>query len=547
MQDAIEQATRQLRKVYRGRWIIVITATIACAVGWETVSLIPDQYESKTRLSFTAQSALDPVLRGLAVDSTASTPGSGAAMRTLLTRANLETVIREADLDIHVTNEAALERMVQKIHKDITVRETTPRSPARGRNANVTYEYEISYIHQDAKVAKKVVETLLNLFIEQKLRSSRKEASSTEEFLNKQIVQYEEKLELAEERLKEFKRNNIGLMPTEAGDYFANLRAAIGTLDEAKLELQEAQQRRDELQNQINKELAALQRMGVEGSISDADNARNERVSALEVRLDELLLQYTEQHPDVISVKRTINELKKGRIEEGNSQVTSEESTESARQRGGQQSPVYQELTVSLGEAEAEVSALLVRVAEYEDRAAKYQSMAEAIPKVEAELARLNRDYNINRQNYESLVSRREASKISNAADRSSDEDKFTIVEPPAVPLVPISPNRLVLLTAVLLLGLGGGVALAWLWAQIRSTIDSTRELADVTGLPVFGSISAILTRPQVVKQRVLNGVFILFIVALLVSYFAVVATQVFSVGSVDEMRMMLAEGGEEE
>jgi len=546
MQDTIEQATRQLRKVYRGRWIIVFTAMIVCAAGWETVSLIPDQYESKTRLYFTAQSALDPVLRGLAVDSTSPTPGSGAAMRTLLTRANLETVIREADLDMHVTSETGLERMVQKIHKDITVRESTPRNQGRG-NANVTFEYEISYIHQDAKTAKKVVETLLNLFIEQKLRTSRKEASSTEEFLNKQIMKYESKLELAEERLKEFKRKNIGLMPTEAGDYFANLRVTTTTLEEAKLELQEAQQRRDELQNQINKEMASLQRMGAEGSITDADITLNERINALEVRLDDLLLQYTEQHPDVISIKRTIQELEDSRGTNNNADAASEEHAVSSMQQGGQQSPVYQELTVSFGEAEAEVSALLVRVAEYEDRAAKYQSMAETIPKVEAELARLNRDYDVNRQNYESLVSRREASKISNEADRSIDEEKFTIVEPPVVPLVPVSPNRLLLLTAVLLLGLGGGIVLAWLWGQIRATIDNTKELSDVTGYPVFGSVSEILTKQQITRNRIGNGLFVVFIIALLISYFAVVVTQVFDVDSVGEVRMMLAGGEEEE
>ena len=97
---------------------------------------------------------------------------------------------------------------------------------------------------------------------------------------------------------------------------------------------------------------------------------------------------------------------------------------------GPEENPVYQQLKISLGAAEAEASSLRVRKNEYQARVKKLENLVDTVPQVEAELAKLNRDYTVIKQNYETLLSRRESARLSKKAEQSSDEDRSEIQIP---------------------------------------------------------------------------------------------------------------------
>jgi len=122
------------------------------------------------------------------------------------------------------------------------------------------------------------------------------------------------------------------------------------------------------------------------------------------------------------------------------------------------------------------------------------QARVKAVPEVEAELSQLNRDYEVNKHNYDTLVQRLESARISESADQSADNVKFRVIEPPNLPFKPSGPNRDVLNTMVLLMALGAGAALAVLLAQLRPTFSSRELLEKVTGVPVIGAITLALT-----------------------------------------------------
>ncbi len=67
---------------------------------------------------------------------------------------------------------------------------------------------------------------------------------------------------------------------------------------------------------------------------------------------------------------------------------------------------------------------------------------------------------------------------------------KFDIIEPPASPIEPVSPNRPQLLLMVLLAALAVAGGVAWLLNQLRPVFHTVRALTEVTGLPVFAAIS---------------------------------------------------------
>lgn len=469
------------RGVWHRRWLVLLVAAIVSMLGWATVFLMPDKFEVTARVYLETKSMLRPLLRGLAVESNVTEETARVLRRTLLNRPFLEKVARKTDMDLETETPRAFEIMLQELSKKLSI--------AQDRRQNI---YTISYQNKDPQRAARVVEELLNLFVEEALGATRRDTGTTRRFLNEQISENEAKLEAAEEALKEFKRRNVGFIPGENLDYFGQLGAANERLRRAELELEERKNQR----NELTKQLAEV-KSTISMSSGDIDgrprSAIGRRIRNIESRLDELVMKYTENHPDVLSTRRILSELKKQQAEQA--------KTEPNMDRLGE-NPVFQELKISLGRAEAQVAALQVRVEQYRERVSYLRRMIDTIPQVEADLSKLNRDYSVIRENYEELVKRRESAKLSYAAEKS-DDIQFKVIEPPRVPLVPISPNRPLLLTGVLFAGIGLGVGLIVLMMQLKPTFDSRTVLKEATGLPVFGSVSMSLTGPQLKKERI--------------------------------------------
>lgn len=500
MQEILDLAYGYVRGVWRRRWVIAIVAWLICLVGWVMVLQMPDQYRSSARVHVDTQSMLRPLLRGLAADTNIS--GELAFItRTLLSRANLEKVARMTDLDLQAKTPEQLDSLLNSLRGRISF--------AGERDGKV---YNIGFNDEDPELARRVVQAILTLFVEGSLGSTRKDTDNTQRFLDQQIAEYEARLIESESRLKEFKKTNVGLMSRSGGDYYARLQQTMSQLNESKLQLQEATERRDELVEQVQDaeddiEDGLLFSPGTASVSTPLDG----RIQNLEVQLDNLLLKYTEKHPDVVSLRQQLLGLKAEREESLANTVGND--------TGIGTNPVIQQLTISLGEAEAAVSSIKVRVGEYQQRIEYLEKMVDTIPEVEAALKNLNRDYGIIKKSYEQLLSRRESARMGQQADESGDSIKFSVIEPPRVPRHPTGPNRQLFMVMVLGGGLGAGIALAFLLSQIRSTFDDRVTLRNATGFPVLGALSMEWTPAQRVRMRVETITFTVLMLLLLVAY----------------------------
>jgi polysaccharide chain length determinant protein (PEP-CTERM system associated) len=153
--------------------------------------------------------------------------------------------------------------------------------------------------------------------------------------------------------------------------------------------------------------------------------------------------------------------------------------------------PVYQSMKISLSQADAELAEVRGQIAAQEQAIGGLRSRMDAIPQVEAELAQLNRDYQVNKAQYDQLLQRLESARISQRADQSTGEVKFRVIEPPTMPTVPSGPERTLLSALVLLASLGVGLGFALLLQQVRPVFSTKDTLRQVTGLPVLGSVTA--------------------------------------------------------
>lgn len=151
---------------------------------------------------------------------------------------------------------------------------------------------------------------------------------------------------------------------------------------------------------------------------------------------------------------------------------------------------VYQELKISLAKAEASVASLRARVAEYEGRLKQLRDSARLMPQVEAELAQLNRDYEVNKKNYEALVARRESAEISGDMEKATGVADFRLVDPPQVSPKPVSPKRLLLLPLILVAALFAGAGASFAATRIWPTFFDISSLREVCGVPVLGSVT---------------------------------------------------------
>jgi hypothetical protein len=164
-----------------------------------------------------------------------------------------------------------------------------------------------------------------------------------------------------------------------------------------------------------------------------------------------------------------------------------------------------------------------VRANNYRRHVYTLESNVDQVPKVEAELTALNRDYSITKSRYETLLQRRESAKLSQKAEASSDDIQFKVIEPPLIPVTPSGPNRLLYLFAVTILGFGAGIGVSFLLGQLANPVLSAEQLARITQTPILGTLPRLQSRKEVVKQRIKAFIFFCGI-ALLLAIFVVLA-----------------------
>jgi len=490
--SAIHQLALQvevfLRDVWRYRWASVITAWAIAITGWAYVVTIPDKYEASAKILVDTDSILKPLLKGLAVETDLQSR-LDMMIRTLLSRPNLEKLARATDMDISIDSPEGKEGLFASLRSQIDI---SSAGGSRKRAANSENLYTITYLHKQPEKAKEVVQALLTIFIETTLGGSRQDSDVAQKFLGRQLKDYEGKLVEAEKRLMEFKRRNVGMIPGQGKDYFSYLQQTQSEYEQAEFELRQAQNKYNELNRQLGEMVSAASKPGS----TSIPTATDSRIEALEKQLDNLLLKYTDEHPDVTEIKQAIVGLK------GQKKLELESIAAGSSSNAVLDSnPVYQELRVALGQVLTEVATAKVRVKEFARRIKNLKERVEILPKIEAELVSLNRDYEINKVQYDTLLSRRESAKISQDAETAGDQVKFQIIEPPHVPSTPSSPNRPLFNAAVLVIALGGGLGLVFLFSQFYPVVHDQKTLRELTGYPVFGSISLVRS-PEMLKKR---------------------------------------------
>jgi polysaccharide chain length determinant protein (PEP-CTERM system associated) len=526
MTPEIEKILDEIRGVWRFRWLGLAAAFAIALVGCLVVFALPDRYQAEARVFVDTRTALKPALQGLTVDQ--NVDGQINFVRqALLEGPQLESIAKETGvLPPSVTDERKKAAILYKFSQRVTLNVATAGTQYEDRNAAGTI-YEFNYEDPNRSRALAVVDTLLNTFVEQTLGGKRQGSEQAQHFLEAQIKDYEQRLSGAEDKLADFKKKNLGLMPSDQGGYFAQLQKETDAAKKTEIDLSIAVSRREELLKQLHSD-QVVSAAGASGAGAGNSNAAGgdtlSRIQQTQARLDELLLKYTDQHPDVIATRATLEELKKRRAAELVSLRNGDAAAVAASGAGS--NPVYQSMELELNKVGVEIAALRQELAQHQTAVADLKQRLNSAPQVEAEYQQLNRDYDVNKAQYTALLESYQKARLGERADNAGSV-RFEIVLPPTAPVMPVWPRRTKMFGMIGLLALGVGAGLAYGIHWLKPSLRSVRSVNELTSFPVLGVVGgAFPTRERTEWQRNLwqfsaatAALLLLFVVALVLNW----------------------------
>lgn len=499
MDQALRQILTELRGAWRFRWIAMATAWLVGLAGIIVVLAMPDRFEARAQVFVDTR---DPLMAASARGNDADV-SVAFVRRLLLSTPNLEQVARETDLDQRAETAQAFQQLVSALQQQIQVEQV-------GRGGFEANLYTIAYRDTDRRIAESVVKVLLDAFREQSLEGDLRDDVQALAFLDQQIDDYRRRLEEAEARVADFRRRNAGLVGTEGG-FFNRLDNLRDQLREVNTNLRIALQTRASLSAQFEASGSGSGRgEAASASLLELEN----QVVEAERQLGELRLRYTEAHPSVISARETLDALR-GRLERRRDEL-------GPLVGSGATGAVVENVSIALTQAEIDVNELSGRQRSLEQRIAELQEKVEIAPQLEAELAGLNRDNTVLRNQYESLLERRELLSFDIDRKRQGRQLEFRIIEPPLAPEFPVEPNRQLMMLLALFAALGAGGCVAFVLHQMKPVFITGEMVYQQLGIPVLGAVSMAWTGRATWQRRSAELFFGLGIL-LLVGVFGVV------------------------
>ena len=467
MHEFYAQFLHLLNAVWHRRWAALGATWLVALLGWALVVAQPNTYTSSARIFIDATSIMKPVLEGLAIDWDLNLDPE-VMKQTLTTRANLERVARITDLDLTATTPAAMERLVNSL-----------RSRTAFENEG-RYLLRLSFTDAEPARAQQIAQALTDLFLDSNLGHSREQMENAQEFLDRQIAYYERELDAAENSLATFRQERLSTLPDQE-NYLFQMEELRDQLAEAEAGLARTQV----LQARLRRELNA-------GPTSDTAL----QIFETEQALAQLLLSYTEQHPDVIALRRKLANLRGESGAPLDGQAAGQ-SLNGDRARAALPLIDYEQVKSQLSQADAEAAVYGGRVESLRARLARMEERAAQIPGVEVELAKLMRDYDVLKIKHGELLARREQAKLAQESEIGADRIHYQVVEPPRVPVTADGPSRSVLISLVLLVAIASGASFAFVLVHVNECFADPAQLRRAFNLPVLGTVSAVQSPGQ--------------------------------------------------
>ena len=471
----------EARAAWRFRWRALIVAWCLMIVGSLLVFSLPNKYEASAQVYADTDALTNPLLRGVAMQPDVR-ERLQVVTHTLLSRPNLETVANRTGLSLRATTPADNDALLLKLGAAVRI-----------KDAGTTNLFNLSYSDPDPQMAQKVVQAFLQILMNDTLGANTASTTTAQNFLEQQVQDYGKRLSEAETKLADFQKANVGYIPNQGGSsYFTRLQTAETQLQTLQAQYDTAVSSRATTQQQMRSMATGSASSGIDPRTQDVDK----QIAAYQQKLNTLLLSYTDEYPDVISARRMIAQLQARRA------ALQKDVASGSMMSVVSDNPVYQEMQKSMYTTQVSIQTLATQIGLQKQQIADLKNQADKITDVQATLQSLTRNYDVTKKQYDQLLERSNTAQLSQEATESGNNLKFRVVNPPILPLAPVSPNRGLLLLLVFGFAVAIGGGFAYLLAKVTPVFLSLSDLQACGDYPVLGAFSLVVSGSQRQEQR---------------------------------------------
>ncbi len=475
------------RLIVRRRYLFITVALICLSVIVVGSYLIPKKYEAQCTV-LVERNIINALVRGIAI-----TPSIDERLRvlslTMTSRNLIMKVIHDLDLDISKGSGKPidLEMLVKKFQLGTKIKVVD-------KGGKGTDWFSVTYRDENPKVARDFVNTLVNRYVEENISAKKEESYDANKFLFEQRKFFKDKMDAAEGKILEFRKNKGIFVSVDEKTIVGEIKAAEANLETLKVQRIELEAKKIMTEKQLREEKPYT--VAMFGKTKG--DTLNDKITKLQDKLNELLVKYTDNYPEVIRTRAEIEILKK-QVQENPSPNENAQGNETEMST---LNPIHQKIKEELGKTDLDLAALSAKEKHLRAFIESKKEYLGSIPLEKKVLADLEREKDTYRKIDDELIMKLGQSEVSKQMEIQDKTETFRIIDPAIIPTRPVSPNRVLIMLGGIVAGIGAGIGIILLLHAFDNSVKTVDELKKAFNVPVLAVIPQIVTANDVDERK---------------------------------------------
>jgi polysaccharide chain length determinant protein (PEP-CTERM system associated) len=472
---ALEDAKRVLRRYW---WILPITVVGCGTIALLLALFLPKKYTSQTLILVQQPSVPSDIVRPVVTEDLNHRLAS--MQEQILSRTRLEPIIEKFGLYAEVRGKVHIEDLVERLRTSIVI---TPLVSMPGTQNQSLPGFYVNVTFNNPQLGQQICTEITSMFMEQNARALEQQAAQTTSFLSQQLAEAKGKLDAQDGKLAQFKRQYLGSLPEEEQTNLSLLTGMNSQLEANTQALSRAQQDKTFNESLLNQQEANLE--ATQAMPGRNPETAEQQLNALQDQLTALQARYTPEHPDIIKLKNSIEQMKKQLAEKPKANPTESGNAQISRS----EPPQMQQLRAKLRQDELNIADLTKRQAQIQNQIGVLQARVQASPVIEQQLKEMTRNYQSALEFYNELLKKSNNSEMAKDLQHQQEGEQFRVLDPPSLPDKPSFPKKRYFLGGGLFAGFALGVGILGLIVLTDKAIYTERDVELCLKLPVLGLI----------------------------------------------------------
>src|SRR6266481_5956374 len=459
-------------------WIIAIPAIIFPIVGYGITFFVPPEYLSQTLVLVEQQKVPESYVKAVVTEDLS---GRLASMKEqILSRSRLQPIIERFNL--FANSKLSMDDRIDRTRKNIGI------APIQSEIArtNGLPGFFISFKSSDPRTAQLVCGEIQSLFVSENLSDRAASAAGTTDFLKGQLADAKAKLDEQDAKLRKFQQTYVGKLPGAEASNINMLTTLNTQLDAATQAIARLEQNKTYVES-----MASLQQQNQASQLSEhggtTPQGKQAELQQLLAQEADLTSRYTDDYPDVVSVRRKIREARE-QIAKAPPPVAEKPVAASTPKPADSMAAL--QLRTQLRSMDQEIAMKKRDQASIQTQLRTYQDRVSSSPEVEEEYKSITRDNQTAQTFYDELLNKIQTAKMAADLEKRQQGEQFRVMDEPNLPESPSSPKRPVYIMGGLAAGLFLGLLIVGSLEYLDTAVRSERDIWAFTKLPTLGVIA---------------------------------------------------------